>query len=78
MADGNYFHISPKMYLEEAGKNLETDTDFFIWEDSRNVLDVIEKAYQKYLLSGKTIAINNAVRGVDLEGSFHFQYHKIL
>lgn len=66
LADGNYFHISPKMYLEEAEKNLGNAADFFVWEDSDNVLDVVEKAYQKYHLSGKTIAINSAIRGIDL------------
>lgn len=66
LADGNYFHISPQMYLEEAEKNLGSKTDILVWTDSGSFLDAINKANQKYQLAGKRIAINSAIRGIDL------------
>lgn len=65
-ADGKYFHISPQMYFEEAQTNLGQDTDIFMWRDSENFLDAIKAVDQKYNLRGKTIAINSAIRGIDL------------
>lgn len=65
-ADGKYYHISPHLYFEEAQTNLGLDTDIFMWRDSENFLDAIEAVNQKYRLERKTIAINNAIRGIDL------------
>lgn len=65
-SDGKYYHISPQLYFEEAQTNLGQDTDIFMWKDSENFLDAIEAVNQKYGLEGKTIAINSAIRGIDL------------
>ena len=66
LSNGEYFHISPQLYLEEAEKCLDSRTEIFMWRDSDIFLDAIRVASQKYHLDGKTIAINNAIRGIDL------------
>ncbi len=66
LTDGKYFHISPQLYFEEAQINLGYDTDITMWRDSESFLDAIEAVNQKYNLEGKTIAINSAIRGIDL------------
>lgn len=65
-SDGQYYHISPQLYFEEAQTNLGHDTDIFMWRDSESFLDAIEAVNQKYGLEGRTIAINSAIRGIDL------------
>ncbi|MBC7320363.1 aminopeptidase P family protein, partial [bacterium] len=37
-----------------------------MWKDSESFLDALEQANQKYHLTGKTIAINSTIRGIDL------------
>ena len=66
LSNGECFHISPQLYLEEAEKCLDSRTEIFMWKDSDIFLDAISVASQKYHLNGKTIAINNAIRGIDL------------
>ena len=66
LSNGECFHISPQIYLEEAEKCLDSHTEIFMWKDSDIFLDAIRVASQKYHLNGKTIAINNAIRGIDL------------
>jgi len=66
LSNGEYFHISPQIYFEEAEKSLDNRTEIFMWKDSDIFLDAIRIANQKYHLNGKTIAINNAIRGIDL------------
>jgi len=66
LSNGEYFHISPQLYLEEAEKYLGSSTDIFMWKDSDIFIDAISVASQKYHLNGKTIAINNTIRGIDL------------
>jgi Xaa-Pro dipeptidase len=66
LSNGECFHISPQLYLEEAEKYLDNRTEIFMWRDSDIFLDAIRVASQKYHLNGKTIAINNVIRGIDL------------
>ncbi|OFW47511.1 MAG: hypothetical protein A2163_05910 [Actinobacteria bacterium RBG_13_35_12] len=66
LSNGKCFHISPQLYFEEAGKHLDSDTEIFMWKDSGNFLDAIRSTSKKYHLDGKTIAINNTIRGIDL------------
>src|SRR5665648_253243 len=66
LSNGECFYISPQLYLEEAEKCLDNRTEIFMWMDSDIFLDAIEVASHKYHLNGKTIAINNAIRGIDL------------
>src|SRR5665648_3092 len=66
LSNGECFYISPQLYLEEAEKCLDNRTEIFMWMDSDIFLDAIEVARHKYHLNGKTIAINNAIRGIDL------------
>lgn len=66
LPNGESFHISPELYLEEAEKCLDSHTEIFMWKDSDIFLDAIKGASHKYCLNDKTIAINNAIRGIDL------------
>jgi len=66
LAEGKYFHISPQIYFEEAGKSLDSSTEIFMWKDSDIFLDAIKAANRKYHLDGKIIGINNSIRGIDL------------
>jgi len=66
LSNGEYFHISPQLYFEEAESHLGSDTDIFMWKDSENFVEAIKAANYKYHLEGKTIALNNAIRGIDL------------
>lgn len=66
LSDGNYFHISPQLYLEEARKSLGDNTEIFEWADGECFLKPVKDAFDKYCLVGKTIAINSTIRAIDL------------
>ena len=66
LADGRYFFICPGLYYEEVRNALGEDTHIYIWYDSEGVTGSFIEAEKGYNLSGKTIAINDGVRAIDL------------
>ncbi len=66
LSDGRYFSICPSLYYEETRSSLGEDTQIYVWTDSEGVTDSFIKADKDYSLSGKTLAINDGVRAIDL------------
>lgn len=66
LANGNWFAISPSLYYEEWREGLGEDAHIYAWSDNDDVRDIFERAAKDYKLMGKTIAINDGIRGVDL------------
>jgi len=66
LADGRYFFICPQLYYEEVRNALGEDTHIYIWSDSEGVNGTFAEAEKDYELSGKTFAINDGVRAIDL------------
>lgn len=66
LADGRYFFICPQLYYEEVRKALGADAHIYVWPDSDGVTGSFIEAEKDYNLSGKTIAINDGVRAIDL------------
>lgn len=66
MADGSWFFISPELYYEENRETFGEDAHIYVWSDNDGVNDTFLKVAEDYKLEGKTIAINEGIRGVDV------------
>lgn len=66
LSDGRWFFICPELYYEEVREALGEEAHIYIWSDAAGVLGSFEKAQADYGINGKTIAINEGVRAIDL------------
>ncbi|MCP4688023.1 MAG: aminopeptidase P family protein [Desulfobacterales bacterium] len=66
LADGRYFYVSNLIYYEDMKNALAEGAKFYLWADSENWLDCLERAFDAYGLHDKTLAVNNSIRAVDL------------
>lgn len=64
--DGRYFYISPELCLEETKEALGDEVKVFTWGDPQGFLKAIEEADEFYGLKNSAIAVNEAVRAVDV------------
>ena len=66
LADGRWFFISPELYYEENREAFGEEAHIYVWGDNDGVNGTFKKAALEYELEGRTIAINDGIRGVDL------------
>ena len=66
LSDGRWFFICPELYYEEVRETLGEEAHIYIWSDASGVLGCFEKAQADYGLDGKTIAVNEGIRAIDL------------
>jgi len=66
LADGRWFFICPELYYEEVRGALGEEAHIYVWSDGEGVLGCFEKAQADYNLNGKSMAINEGVRAIDL------------
>lgn len=66
LADGSWFFICPELYYEDFRKVLGKDAHMYVWSDNEGVSNAFENASKDYQLNGKTIAIDDGIRGIDL------------
>lgn len=66
LADKRWFFICPGLYYEEVREALGKDAHIYVWADKDGVTGAFIEAEKNYNLSGKTIAINDGVRAIDL------------
>lgn len=66
LKDGRKVFISPELYYEEFRNILGKDMDIYVWGDNQGVNSTFEKLKETYNLEGKTIAIDDSIRGIDL------------
>jgi len=72
LSDGRWFFISPELYYEEVREALGEEAHIYRWSDGEGVLGCFEKAQEDYNLNGKTLAINDGVRAIDLIDMSHY------
>lgn len=66
LADGRWFVISPELYYEVWREALGEEAHIYVWSDNEGVNGAFEKVAKDYELEGKTILINDGIRGIDL------------
>ncbi|WP_372997201.1 M24 family metallopeptidase [Lutispora sp.] len=66
LSDGRWFFICPELYYEEVRGALGEEAHIYVWSDGEGVLGCFEKAKADYSLDGKSLAINEGVRAIDL------------
>ncbi|HYF82170.1 MAG TPA: Xaa-Pro peptidase family protein [Clostridia bacterium] len=66
LTDGRWFFICPELYYEDVREALGEEAHIYIWTDAGGVLESFEKAGADYGLDGKTIAVNDGIRAMDL------------
>jgi Xaa-Pro aminopeptidase len=66
LKDQSYFHIAPLINGEEAKDKYPDDAKFYVWSDGEGFLETVKKSFEDHDLIGKTIGINEAVRGIDV------------
>lgn len=66
LKDGRKVFVSPELYYEDFRNILGEDMDIYVWGDNEGVNSTFEKLKKEYDLEGKTIAIDDSIRGIDL------------
>ncbi len=64
--DGRTCFISPELYYEDFRNTLGDEMDIYVWGDNEGVEKTFEKIKKDYQLEGKTIGIDDSIRGIDL------------
>ncbi|MFA7573304.1 MAG: aminopeptidase P family protein [Lutispora sp.] len=66
LSDGRWFFICPELYYEDVRQALGQEAHIYIWSDTTGVMGAFERAEHDYKLQGKTIAVNDGIRAIDL------------
>lgn len=66
LADGRMFSIVPKLYREQMESVLGPECPACVWDDAEGFLEKVTAAWKDFGLAGKTVAVNDGIRAVDL------------
>ncbi len=66
LADGRGFYVTNILYHEDMREALGEKTLFYLWKDSEDFITCLKRAFSDFQLYGKTLAISNSIRAVDL------------
>lgn len=66
LKDGRKAFISPELYYEDFRNTLGEDMNIYVWGDNEGINTTFTKLKEEYDLEGKTIAIDDSIRGIDL------------
>ena len=65
-SDGRFFSVVPKLYREEMEAALGAACPSCLWDDAEGFLEKVSARWREFGLQGKTVAVNDGVRAVDL------------
>ncbi len=65
LQDGRSFCICPRISTQEFRECMPEEIPIFDWQDKDWFYGVLSEAFEKYGLKGKSLALNDGVRGVD-------------
>jgi Xaa-Pro aminopeptidase len=66
LADGRVFSIVPRLYREQMEAVLGPECPDCIWDDAEGFLEKVSARWKDFGLQGKTVAVNDGIRAVDL------------
>jgi len=66
LSDGRLFSIVPRLYREQMEAVLGPECPQALWDDAEGFLEKVTALWKDFGLEGKTVAVNDGVRAVDL------------
>ncbi len=66
LSDGRLFSIVPRLYREQMEAVLGPECPQALWDDAEGFLEKVTALWKDFGLHGKTVAVNDGVRAVDL------------
>lgn len=78
LSDARIFYVANLLYYEDLKEVLPSNTAFYLWKDAESFIPCLQRAFQDFDLSGKTLAINGSINAVDLiEMEAHLRFASV-